>query len=392
MQQQALKIPQHILEKWQGLVDTMTALLDVPAGRIARVSGSTLEILISGGTPENPYRAGEHLPLSGLYCESVLRDRSHLVISDASASPQWRGSPDATRGMISYLGFPILRPDGTSFGTVCVFDRTPHSYTAAHSRLVEQFRGVMEDHLALIEVEDLRSWAADFAETKTRQQEIRLDEERYRLLVEISVDNFFLHDDHGRIFDVNYQACRHLGYSRIGLLRQNMLDFSASSSRKELEDLWRGARPGATVAMRDSHRRKDGTVFPVEIHISCLQMDGHKLFFTMARDISERLEAERAVQKLNAELEQRVAERTLQWRKSADLLQAVMDGATDAIFVKDLEGRFLLFNRAAANFAGVAAQEVLGKTTADLLGDATGGVIRQHELEVMHTGAPESLT
>jgi GAF domain-containing protein len=130
MQQQALKIPQHILEKWQGLVDTMTALLDVPAGRIARVSGSSLEILISGGTPENPYRAGEHLPLSGLYCESILRDRSHLLISDASTSPQWRGSPDAARGMISYLGFPIFRPDGTPFG--------PYAFLTGHPILTPQ--------------------------------------------------------------------------------------------------------------------------------------------------------------------------------------------------------------------------------------------------------------
>jgi two-component system, sensor histidine kinase and response regulator len=391
MQQQALEIPQHVLEKWQGFADTMTELIGVPAGRIARIAGSSLEILISAGTPENPYRAGERLPLTGLYCESVLRDRSHLLIADASASAQWRGSPDAARGMVSYLGFPIFRPDGTPFGTVCVFDRAPRSYTAAQSRLIEQFRGVMEDHLALIEVEDLRAWAADFAEAKTRQQEIRLDEERYRLLVDNSVDHFFLHDDRGRIFDVNQQACRHLGYSRAGLLRQNMLDFSASSNHKELEELWRETQPGASVAMRDSHRRKDGTIFPVEIHISCLQMDERKLFFTMARDISERLEAEQAVQKLNAELEQRVAERTLQWRKSADLLQAVMDGATDAIFVKDLDGRFLLFNRAAADFASVAAREVLGKTAADLFGDATAGVIRQHELEVMRTGAPATV-
>jgi hypothetical protein len=115
--------------------------------------------------------------------------------------------------------------------------------------------------------------------------------------------------------------------------------FSATSSRKELEDLWRGIQPGAGVAMRDSHRRRDGTVFPVEIHISCLQMDGHKFFFHGARHQlapgsgARRTKAERGTGA--------VRRRALQWRKSADLLQAVMDGATNAIFVKDLEGHFL---------------------------------------------------
>lgn len=47
--------------------------------------------------------------------------------------------------------------------------------------------------------------------------------------------------------------------------------------------------------------------------------------------------------------------------KSLQLLKAVADSAEDAIFVKDLEGRYLLFNRAACDFAGKSEDEVLGE-------------------------------
>lgn len=47
--------------------------------------------------------------------------------------------------------------------------------------------------------------------------------------------------------------------------------------------------------------------------------------------------------------------------KSLQLLKAVADSAEDAIFVKDLDGRYLLFNRAACEFAGKSEDEVLGQ-------------------------------
>jgi len=73
---------------------------------------------------------------------------------------------------------------------------------------------------------------------------------------------------------------------------------------------------------------------------------------------------------------------------SAKLLQAVMDGATDAIFLKDLEGRFLLVNRAAASFIGRAATELLGRTVSETFGADVGATLRERELQVLGSGEP----
>ena len=85
-------------------------------------------------------------------------------------------------------------------------------------------------------------------------------------------------------------------------------------------------------------------------------------------------------------LEMRVIERTQQLRRSTQLLQAVMDDATDAIFLKDIDGTFLIFNKAAARFLGRPAEEVVGKRTSDVFSLAVAREIRDKELAVLATG------
>ncbi|BCK88093.1 hypothetical protein MIZ01_1894 [Sideroxyarcus emersonii] len=65
------------------------------------------------------------------------------------------------------------------------------------------------------------------------------------------------------------------------------------------------------------------------------------------------------------------------------LLDAISEGSTDAIFVKDSEGRYLLFNQAAAHFVGRSVQEVLGKDDTAIFPSDQATFIRQSDREVM---------
>jgi len=55
-------------------------------------------------------------------------------------------------------------------------------------------------------------------------------------------------------------------------------------------------------------------------------------------------------------------------RRTTELLRAVADGTTDAVFVKDRAGNYLLFNEAAARFVGKPVAEVLGRDDTALFG------------------------
>ncbi len=124
-------IPAPVLDRWQGLLDTLTEIIGVADARIVRIDGTDLEILVTARTPRNPYDRGERIPFadSGLYCEHVLRSRACLWVRDSSTEPQSHASADAGHGMVSYLGYPIAQADGSLFGTICILDRVPRTYT-----------------------------------------------------------------------------------------------------------------------------------------------------------------------------------------------------------------------------------------------------------------------
>src|SRR5262245_8837100 len=78
------------------------------------------------------------------------------------------------------------------------------------------------------------------------------------------------------------------------------------------------------------------------------------------------------------------AEESLQ--QSYDLLRAVIEGTTDAIFVKDRQGRYLMMNTAGARFLGKTVAEVIGKDDTDLFSAETARAIMEGDRRIMATG------
>ncbi|HSB67721.1 MAG TPA: response regulator [Candidatus Methylomirabilis sp.] len=81
--------------------------------------------------------------------------------------------------------------------------------------------------------------------------------------------------------------------------------------------------------------------------------------------------------------EQALRESAQALRESRELLEAVIEGTTDAIFVKDLTGRYCLFNTAAARFTGKTADEVLGKDDTFLFSPDQAKLIQEGDGTVM---------
>jgi PAS domain S-box-containing protein/diguanylate cyclase (GGDEF)-like protein len=71
---------------------------------------------------------------------------------------------------------------------------------------------------------------------------------------------------------------------------------------------------------------------------------------------------------------------------SYSLLQAVIEGTTDAIFVKNLEGRYLTINAAGARIFGRAVEEIIGKNDTELFGYEIGRRIREQDKQLITSG------
>jgi PAS domain S-box-containing protein len=106
--------------------------------------------------------------------------------------------------------------------------------------------------------------------------------------VDHATDAFFLQDDRGVILDVNRQACASLGYTREELVGKTPVDFDPDVTPALLEELGHRLNAKETVAFESRHRRKDGTLFPVEVRGRAFWEGGRRFLVSLARDISVR--------------------------------------------------------------------------------------------------------
>ena len=123
--------------------------------------------------------------------------------------------------------------------------------------------------------------------------ELRASEARFRTLVDHAADAILLRGDDGRLIDVNQYACELLGYAReelIGMTPRDLVDPNEDPAFFRSVDV--RLKAGELFVFESGLRRKDGTVIPVEVRVRPFSQDAQRLFLAIARDITERRQAE----------------------------------------------------------------------------------------------------
>lgn len=172
-----------------------------------------------------------------------------------------------------------------------------------------------------------------------RTRELRKSERRFRHLVENAGDAFFLHDDQGRLLDVNQQACDSLGYSRQELLSMAVSDIEV----KDTAFYWTKSPNEYPLSYEGIEIRKDGTTFPVEVRFTLLDNSDHRVFLALARDITERKQLDRSL------------------RDGERKVRALLDQSFGFIGMLTPEGQIMEANKTALAFSGVTEDQVRGK-------------------------------
>lgn len=151
--------------------------------------------------------------------------------------------------------------------------------------------------------EDMRTFTGsvqDITDNKETQQRFQRSESRYKALLQQAADSMFIHDLNGRILEVNQRACDTLGYSSAELCRMHLGEIAPNFELNVNQPKWDLLEPGKPVCFNSSHRRKDGSTYPVEVRLVTLQLDNQKLVMALASDITERMRIETALQESEA--------------------------------------------------------------------------------------------
>jgi two-component system, cell cycle sensor histidine kinase and response regulator CckA len=105
-----------------------------------------------------------------------------------------------------------------------------------------------------------------------------------------------------QILSVNSEVCRLLGYTPAELCAMRIVDIDPNLSIEQWAIQREDLRARGSKTFESTHRRKDGTLFPVEIANTYLEFQGNGFTITFIRDISDRKHAE----DIHAQLEQQL--------------------------------------------------------------------------------------
>ncbi len=137
-----------------------------------------------------------------------------------------------------------------------------------------------------------------FFQRSQAEAALRESEAHFRSLVEQASDSFYVHDVDGRFIDVNQQGCTCLGYTREELLQMNIADIDLDLSISELRYLRDQISTREPIALESRQRRKNGEIFPVEIRMGPIDIDGQRHLLSLVRDVTERKQMQDHIQHL----------------------------------------------------------------------------------------------
>lgn len=189
---------------------------------------------------------------------------------------------------------------------------------------------------------ELRIKELEKAEFEREQTEMALKHEaiRLRILVDQSRDGIVVLDQNGKVYEANQRYADMLGYSMEEVHQLHIWDWDAQWSKEQLLKMAQ-AVDDAGDHFETRHRRKDGTIYDVEISTNGAVFRGQKLIFCVCRDITERKQAEEAL------------------KASEENYRTIFESVNDAIMIHDAQtGRTLDTNPKMEELLGYSKEEL----------------------------------
>jgi PAS domain S-box-containing protein len=213
----------------------------------------------------------------------------------------------------------------------------------------------MEDHVVPMLATGENKVVGIFGVARDITDVMRVEEERLRLLqvLESSLNEIYMFDVESLRFTyVNDGARRNLGYSMDELRLLTPIDLKPEYTEETFRNMIRPLvlREKKVHVFETTHRRKDGTLYPVEVHLQFVEIVESQTFVAIIHDITER---------------KRTQEQLL-------FQSSMLDQVRNAAIATDLDGKITYWNKFAERLYGWRAEDVLGKQANDLVVPPSG--------------------
>jgi diguanylate cyclase (GGDEF)-like protein/PAS domain S-box-containing protein len=185
----------------------------------------------------------------------------------------------------------------------------------------------------------------DISDRKRVEEDLKLT----RFCVDRASLSVILTGPDARIRYVNEETCRTLGYSREELLAMTMHDIDPHFPATRWPSHWAELRKEGTLRFETEHRRKNGSLIPIDISVNYVSFEGREYNWAFMHDMTASKQAEQEL------------------RESEERYRSIVETSTDWIWEMNVQGRMTFNNPAVENILGYRPEELEGKNSLDLL-------------------------
>lgn len=219
-------------------------------------------------------------------------------------------------------------------------------------------RAILDEQGQIIEYQGV---GRDITAHKQAEEALRESEERFRYLFKNHPHPMWVYDRETLAFlEVNDAAIDHYGYSHDEFLAMRLPDIRPPEDVERLLNDTQRVRPDLQYSGEWRHTLKNGRVIPVEITSHTLEFAGRPAALVVAQDITERKNAQAALEAAHALLEQRVIQRTNELERAKNRIEAVFNHSGDGILLVDIEFGIQQGNYAFEKMFGVPPDSYVG--------------------------------
>jgi PAS domain S-box-containing protein len=207
----------------------------------------------------------------------------------------------------------------------------------------------------------------DITERKKAEEALANEAIRRRILIEQSRDGIVVLEENGKVYEVNQRFAEMLGYSLEEARELSVWDWEFQFPPEQVKEMIRTVdEKGDHFETR--HRRKDGSIYEVEISTNAAMFAGQKLIFCVCRDITARKQAEEAL------------------RESEERYRFLVELSPEAISVHS-EGTVVFTNGAGLKLMGASSpDQVIGKPATDFVHPDYREIAAERIRKAMETG------
>jgi PAS domain S-box-containing protein len=212
----------------------------------------------------------------------------------------------------------------------------------------------------------------DITERKQAEQALWESEEWHRTTLTTAMDGFWVVDATGRLLQVNEAYCQMSGYSEQELLGMRITDMEAAEAATESELHMQTIMIQGEDRFESQHRRKDGTVFAIEVSVQYRPIDGGR-WIAFVRDITARKHAEEAL------------------RESEEQYRRLVEHLPERIFLKDVNSVYISSNHNFASDLGIAPEAIAGTDDFTYFPPDIAAKYQKNDQEVMVSGVAKNI-